>query len=52
MRIFIIFLIFVSTSTIAAVNIGFNQAWIKNSYAHQWINYDGQEFNKKIVKTE
>ncbi len=25
------------------LELGFNQAWIKNQYSHQWINYDSNE---------
>lgn len=25
------------------LELGFNQAWIKNRYSHQWINYDAHE---------
>lgn len=31
-----------------ALELGFNQAWLKNKYAHQWINYDEVEA-KRII---
>lgn len=31
-----------------SIELGFNQAWLKNNYAHQWINYDHNESERII----
>lgn len=35
-----------------ALELGFNQAWLKNKYSHQWINYDAQEAERIIQMTK
>lgn len=47
----ILFFIY-SLGAVAKLNIGFNQAWLKNNYAHQWIHYDEVEAQRIIKLTK
>jgi endo-1,4-beta-mannosidase len=41
--------LFILSLPALSFELGFNQAWIKNNYAHQWINYEAKE-SERILK--
>lgn len=43
MRKVILLILLILSISVNAIELGFNQAWLKNKYAHQWTQYDHNE---------